>query len=72
MKLQSLSKKHSTSNLSGDELLSHASYYESGPYGSTRGGEWFTDFYQSLDGSVIKPAHWPDGINIRHGERIDR
>ena len=57
---------------SGDELLSSETIYESGPYGSMKGGEWFTDFWQSLDGFDFNPKHWPDGINVRHGERIDR
>ena len=58
-------------SLLGDEILNLSTYYESGPYGGTQGGEWFTDFYQSLDGRTIRPNHWPDAINIRSGGRID-
>ncbi len=45
--------------------------YDSGPFGSNYRGEWFTDFWQSLDGRRVKPQHWPDQINIRAGGRID-
>ena len=61
----------SRASLLGDEILNLSTYYESGPYGGTQGGEWFTDFYQSLDGRTIRPNHWPDAINIRSGGRID-
>ena len=59
------------SEIYGDELLDHYETYVSGPYGSPRAGEFFTDFYQSLDGSVVRPKHWPSQINIGAGERID-
>ena len=55
----------------GEELLEQYSTYVSGPYGSPRGGEWFTDFYQSLDGTVVRPKHWPSQINVGAGERVD-
>ncbi len=52
-------------------MLSSDDYFVSGPYGSMNGGEWFTDFWQSLDGKDYNPKHWPDGITLRYGERID-
>ena len=58
--------------MQGDDVIGAEEYYESAHYGSVRGGEWFTDFWQSLDGRRIKPNHWPDGINIRYGLSIDR
>lgn len=66
-----LSCPETISQIYGDEVLSRDLYFESGPFGGTKGGEWFTDFWQSLDGRVIKPTHWPDVINIRSGERVD-
>ena len=45
--------------------------YSSGPFGSDYTGEWFSDWWQSLDGRTVKPQHWPDQINIRAGGRID-
>ena len=53
-------------------MLGHEIYFTSGPYGSMNGGDWFTDFWQSLDGKEYNPTHWPSGVNLRHGERIDR
>ncbi|XP_059082356.1 uncharacterized protein LOC131879895 [Tigriopus californicus] len=59
------------SEIYGGEVLPSDHYFESGPFGGTQGGEWFTDFWQSLNGRVIKPTHWPDAINVRSGERVD-
>jgi len=58
--------------VSGSEITAGDSYFSSGPYGSEWEGEWFTDFWQSLDGSRIRPDHWPDAMNVRYGQRIDR
>ena len=42
----------------------------SGPVGGT-GGEWFTDWWESLDGTDYHPKRPPQQINIWAGERID-
>ncbi len=37
-------------NFFSGEAWLNGDFYESGPYGSMNGGDWFTDFWQSLDG----------------------
>ena len=41
-----------------------------GPYGGL-GGEWFTDWWESLDGVDYRPKRPPQHINIWAGERVD-
>ena len=55
----------------GDSVMGQLELYSSGPFGSDYTGEWFSDWWQSLDGHTVKPQHWPDQINIRAGGRID-
>ena len=55
----------------GDSVMGQLELYSSGPFGSDHTGEWFSDWWQSLDGHTVKPQHWPDQINIRAGGRID-
>ena len=55
----------------GDSVMGQLEIYSSGPFGSDHTGEWFSDWWQSLDGHTVKPQHWPDQINIRAGGRID-
>ena len=44
---------------------------ESGPYGGD-GGEWFTDWWESLDGMDYQPKHPVQQVNIRAGGRVDQ
>ena len=55
----------------GDSVMGQLEIYSSGPFGSKYTGEWFSDWWQSLNGHAVKPQHWPDQINIRAGGRID-
>ena len=41
-----------------------------GPYGGL-GGEWFTDWWESLDGVDYHPKRPPQQLNIWAGERVD-
>ena len=41
-----------------------------GPYGGL-GGEWFTDWWESLDGVDYHPKRPPQHINVWAGERVD-
>jgi len=64
-------KGDTTAELYGDSVMGQLELYSSGPFGSDYTGEWFSDWWQSLDGHTVKPQHWPDQINIRAGGRID-
>ena len=41
-----------------------------GPYGG-QGGDWFTDWWESLDGDDYHPKRPPQQINVRAGQRVD-
>ena len=43
---------------------------ETGPYGGD-GGQWFTDWWETLDGTDYEPKHPPQQVNIRAGGRVD-
>ena len=43
---------------------------DTGPYGGD-GGQWFTDWWESLDGTDYQPKHPPQQVNIRAGGRVD-
>jgi len=59
-----------TSDLIRIETFDHWREVISGPYGG-EGGEWFNDWWVSLDGSDYHPKRPPQQINVRAGERVD-
>jgi len=63
-------KSASTSDIIGSEVLGQVSRLTSGPYGGG-GGEFFTDWWQRVDGSDYQPKNPPSQINIRAGGRVD-
>jgi len=63
----------STSDAIRDSYQGQVRWAQSGPYGSAGGPrvEPFTDWWDSLDGTIYFPTHDPDQINIRAGGSID-
>lgn len=61
----------SISEFLGAENIGRLREIETGPYGGD-GGEWFTDWWESLDGTDYEPKHPPQQINIRAGGRVDQ
>jgi len=63
----------STSDAIRDSYQGQVTWAKSGPYGSAGGPrvEPFTDWWDSLDGTIFFPTHDPDQINIRAGGSID-
>ena len=57
-------------SVSGTENIGRLRVERTGPYGGD-GGEWFTDWWESLDGTKYQPIHPPQQINIRAGGRVD-
>ena len=51
-------------------LRMHGRAPKSSPQGD--GGKWFTDWWESLDGTDYEPKHPPQQINIRAGGRVDQ
>ena len=61
----------SISVIPGAENIGRLRVIESGPYGGD-GGEWFTDWWESLDGMDYQPKHPVQQVNIRAGGRVDQ